>query len=390
MQNQEHMQYDYEAETTPPASQRTTNTDPREQSQEQAYSYSAYEEGYSRRDASDVWNYGEKAQPSSSNRRSPQNVLALVVIICVALIVGSHFGIIVGWLSWIVVSVLIAAGLIALASNWRVVSVPLPTRTFQISEHARLILNSNSGEVIIRRGTEGVITVNGTKRASGIGVDVEHIDVGMQQNGDTVDISTHVDWNFLQFGLRSVNFEVTVPASCDVQLSTGSGRVLVQDTSGDIRVRTGSGGIEANNLQGQVALKTGSGGIRCRSIQGDLLIQTGSGGVRLDTIQGPAVVRTGSGGITMGQSSLAGISRISTGSGGITFDGSIDPRSNIEMRTGSGGIVLQLPADAAFTLDAHTGSGGVHNAFGGKEVGDGPRALLRLRTGSGGIHVRQM
>jgi hypothetical protein len=389
MQNQEHMQYDYDEEPTP-ASQRTTNTDPREQPQEQGYAYPAYEEGYSRRDDPAIWNYGEKMQPTNNSQFNPQNLLALVIIICIALIVGSHFGIIVGWLSWTIVCILIAAGLTALISSWRIVSVPLPTSTFQIREHARLILNSEAGGIVIRRGAEGVITVNGTRRVSGIHANIDSIQVLTRQEGDAVDISTHVDWSFWQFGLHSVHFEITVPASCDVQLATGSGRVVLQDTNGDIRVRTGSGGIEFNNLQGRISLKTGSGGVRGNNIKGDTLIQTGSGGVRLDMIEGPLSLRTGSGGVVIEQGFLAGISRISTGSGGITFDGMLDPRSNIEMHTGSGGIVLQLPTTSAFTLDAHTGSGGIHNAFGSQEVGTGPRALLRLRTGSGGIHIRQL
>jgi Putative adhesin len=384
MQSQENI---HNAPEQVAANQRNINTDPREQFQEQNYSYRSYTEGYTGLDARDAWSYGEKLRPESKDQRSIGGLLAIIVLLCAVFIAGSMFGAILSWLTWMLVVVLVVLGLAALASNWRVVTIPLPTRTFQITEHARLVLNNSSGRVVIRRGEQGVITVNATKRASGIGINPEQMQVRTEQQGDTVDISTQVDWNFFQFGLRSVSFEITVPANCDVQLNTGSGRVAIQGPSGDIRVRTGSGGIEASDLQGQIALKTGSGGIRAYNLQGSTLIQTGSGGIKLDRLQGSASVRTGSGGIVIESSALLRASNFTTGSGGIVFDGSIDRRSNVEMKTGSGGINLRLPFDSAFTLDARTGSGGVHNEFGGKEVGDAPRALLKLKTGSGGIRV---
>jgi hypothetical protein len=81
------------------------------------------------------------------------------------------------------------------------------------------------------------------------------------------------------------------------------------------------------------------------------------------------------------------ISLLKTGSNSITFDGSLDAFGSYTFQTGSGGITLRLPDDAAFSLDARTDSGGVHNEFGSTEVGNGPRAPLKLRTGSGGIRI---
>lgn len=386
MQNQEHL---YKAEQIP-SNEPTINTDPREQVQHPEENFRPYSEGYGGLEYRDVWSEGEKlrAEPARKNKKSIGWLLMLIILVCAALIAGSTIGVIVHWLSWLTLMVLIVLAAVAFIMNWRTVTIPMPERRFQVTEHARLVINNGLGRVAIRRGETNAITVSATKRASGFGINLEEMQVFYDQRGDSLNISTKVHWNILQFGLRSIHFEITVPANCDVQLDNGSGRVMVQGTSGDIRLRTGSGGIEAHELQGQIALKTGSGGIKANNLQGQVDIQTGSGGIESYSLQGQITLKTGSGGISMHQSMLAGSSRVNTGSGGITFEGTLDPQGNTLMKTGSGGITLRLPANAAFSLDAKTGSGGVSNEFGAHEVGSGPRAQIKLRTGSGGIRIR--
>lgn len=362
------------------------NSDPREQVQ-QEYSYQIYEESAGTQGIRDIWSDGEKLRPEPKSNKSIGNLLALIVLLCLVFMAGNLFGVVLSWLSWLVVIVLLVAGLGALATNWRVVTIPMPTRTFQIAEHAHLIIRNGAGRVTINRGEESIISVIATKRASGFGIDPTKMQVRYEQQGDTLTILTEVGWNLFQFGLRSVNLDITVPTNCDVQLDNGSGKVSVQGTNGDIRLRTGSGGITAHNLQGQIALRTGSGGIEVSDLQGQVFAQTGSGGIKGHRLQGQIGLTTGSGGIVAEASMLAGASRFTTGSGGIVFSGAVDPRSHIQVKTGSGGIVFRLPVNAAFSLDARTGSGGVRNEFGSNEVGGEQRAQIQLRSGSGGIHI---
>jgi DUF4097 and DUF4098 domain-containing protein YvlB len=393
-------------ETPAPLKERQINTDPREQPPSQESTYRSYEAGYTDQSERDYWPFeGEKLQPEPENEKSMGGLLALIVLLCAVFIAGSFFGAILSWLTWVVVIVLVIAGLIALATNWRVVTIPMPTRTFQIMEHARLVINNGAGTVSIRRGEEGMVSVTATKRASGIGIDAERMQIHYNQYGDTLNISSHMDWSLLQFGLRTVDFEITVPTSCDVQLQNGAGRVAAQGTSGEIRVRTGSGRVDAYDLQGRIAMKTGSGriqagnlqglielrtgssSIEAHNIQGQINLVTGSSRIILENVRGQLTAKTGSGHIEISQAVLSGESSLKTGSSSITFDGSLDALGNYKFQTGSGGITLSLPDDAAFSLDAKTGSGGVHNEFGSNEVGNGPHAPLKLRTGSGGIRI---
>jgi hypothetical protein len=396
-------------ETPAPLKERQINTDSREQPPSHESTYRSYEEGYTDQSERDYWPFeGEKLRPEPKNQKSIGGLLALVVLLCAVFIAGSFFGVILSWLTWVVVIVLIIAGLSALATNWRVVTIPMPTRTFQIMEHARLVLNNGAGTVSIRRGEEGMVSVTATKRASGIGIDAERMHINYNQYGDTLDISSRMAWSLLQFGLRTVDFEITVPSSCDVQLQNGAGRVAVQGTSGEIRVRTGSGRVYAYDLQGRIAMKTGSGRIEAgnlqglidlrtgssrieaQNLQGQINLRTGSSRIILGNVRGQLTAKTGSGRIEVSQAILSGESSLKTGSNAITFDGSLDALGSYKFQTGSGGITLRLPDDAAFSLDARTSSSGVHNAFGSNEVGNGPHAPLKLRAGSGGIRIYRL
>ncbi len=382
------------------------NTDPRERPKAQEYPAHSYEGGYSGLNDQDFWSdKGEKLRPTPKNQKSMGGLLALLALVCAAFIAGSFLGVILSWLTWIIVIGLIIAGLVALATNWRVVTIPMPTRTFQIMEHARLVINNGSGAVTIRRGDENVISVSATKRASGIGIDTERMQINYNQDGDTLDISSHMAWSLLQFGLRTVDFEITVPSSCDVQLQNGGGQVAVQDTSGVICVRTGGGNVEAHGLEGQIAMKTGGGRIGASNLRGQIEMQTGGGRIGAQNLHGRIKLRTGGSNIMLGnvhgqltastgggrvevnQSALHGESSMESGGGSITFGGSLDALGSYKLQTGGGAITVSLPADAAFSLDARTGGGGIHNEFGGDEVGNVPRARLRVKTGGGAIRI---
>src|SRR6266700_3417437 len=322
MQNQQEFDHTSNtAEETPaPLNGRQSNTDPREQPQSQEYTYRSYEEGYTSLNEPDFWPHeGEKLRPEPKNQKSIGGLLALVVLLCAVFIAGSFYGVVLSWLTWVVVMVLIIAGLAALATNWRVVTIPMPTRTFQIMEHARLVINTGAGTVSIRRGEEGIVSVTATKRASGIGIDTERMQINYNQYGDVLDISSRMAWSILQFGLRTVDFEISVPSSCDVHLQNSSGRVALQGTSGVIRVRTGGGSVHAHDLQGQIGMKTGGGRIEADNLQGLIDLRTGGSSIILGNTRGQLTTETGGGRIEVSQAALSGESSLKTGGGSITF-----------------------------------------------------------------------
>jgi Toastrack DUF4097 len=387
MQNQQEFEHTSSTseETPAPIKDRQINTDPREQPVSQESMYRSYEEGYVDQSERAYWPFeGEKLQPEPKNEKSMGGLLALIVLLCLVFVLGSLFGAILSWLTWVVVIVLIIAGLAALATNWRIVTIPMPTRTFQIMEHARLVINNGSGTVSIRRGEEGMVSVTATKRASGFGIDPERMQINYNQNGDTLDISSHMAWSLLQFGLRTVDLEITVPSSCDVHLQNGGGRVALQGTSGVMLVRTGGGRIEAYDLQGQIAIKTGGGRIDADNLQGSIDLRTGGGRIEAQNLQGQINLLSGGSPIMLGN--MSGQLTAVTGGGRIEVSqAALSGESSL--KTGGGAINVSLAEDVAFSLDAKTGGGTIYNEFGSDEVGKGPHARLKIRTGGGGIRI---
>src|SRR5690242_1319229 len=110
MQNQQEF---YHSSNSPqerpvPINERPRNTDPREQPQAPEETYHTYEEGYSGLNERDMWaREGEKLRPEPKHQKNMGGLLALVVLLCAVFIAGSSIGVILNWLTWIIVVVLI-------------------------------------------------------------------------------------------------------------------------------------------------------------------------------------------------------------------------------------------------------------------------------------------
>ncbi len=243
----------------------------------------------------------------------------------------------------------------------------LPTHTFKVAGHARLVVNNTAGAIHIHPGKSDSIVVQGTKYTRGIGGSLDDVQISYQQQGDTISVSSDETWSFMS--MHGVHLDITVPMTTDLKIENTSGNVDIERINGTIEAQTESGGVEADHLSGTLNLSSNSGGIHLNDASGVMTLSTQSGGIEANHIQ------------------LQGQSRLSTTSGGIKFQGALDPYGNYRMEAMSGGIVLTLPSNAAFKLDASTGSGGIHNEFGATRVGSAPQPALTLHTNSGGIEI---
>lgn len=356
--------------------------------QEQVFEERPYDAGYSDLEMNFRENDKIHAEPAKQQQRPVG--LFLIIAIIAALLIGSNIvGLIIASLSWSLLAILAVGILVLIALNWRVVNYPMEFESFSVTEYPQLLITNPLGAITVRRGENNVITVAATKSASGIGANADNMRTIFNLRDNTLSVATQTHWNLFTFGIRKIDLEITVPESCAIQLSNGSGRLSVEGVNGDIRMKTGSGRIEANDLRGQISLKTGSGRINASNILGKAGFSTGSGTILIANINAQTTLTTGSGRIELSNAKLRGISLLKTGSGSISFDGELDPYGNYEMKTGSGRINLLLPDYTSFSLKANTGSGGVLNEFGTNEAGTNPRAPLRIKTGSGRIHIQK-
>ena len=293
--------------------------------------------------------------------------------------------------------------IVALSASVAFASTPQGTfdKTFHVSGPVDLEVLTRSGDVIVRNGPEGSVSIHGKIFVGDHWLfGNRHVDVSdieqhppLRQEGSSIRI------DYVNAHDISVDYEITVPAETTIRSRSGSGDQTIEGTHGNIDLQTGSGDIKLSRLAGEIRLQTGSGNVRGREISGPVRGGAGSGDIEVEE-SGPGDVdlHTGSGNITA--RGIQGAFHAETGSGDITGEGV--QTGTWEIRTGSGNVHVRLPAEAAFDANLSTSSGTldvgpaitmtVQGRVGetrkqiiGKVRGGGP--LLTVRTGSGDIHI---
>jgi hypothetical protein len=246
-------------------------------------------------------------------------------------------------------------------------TITLAPRSFTVGNQPTLVLNANSADIHIVSGADHQITVRGTERISAWSTD--QIPVTYQQSGDTVTVTIDETSNNIGIGLfyQNLQIDVTVPSQTNLAVTTDSGNITNDGSTGQMTLRTSSGEITTNGGSGQIILGTDSGDIRASNISGQMTLTTSSGT------------------ITATNASASGASTFQTDSGDIRFSGSLAATGTDRFKASSGTITLTLPGDAAVQVQASTSSGDIRSGFTGVNVlkGDGSGATAVGQAGSG-------
>ena len=300
-------------------------------------------------------------------------------------------------------SFLAIALVVLLASTLAVASTPQGTfdKTFQVSGPVDLEVQTRSGDITIRNGPAGSVSIHGKIFVGDHWLfGNRHTDVSdieqhppLRQEGNSIRI------DYVNAHDISVDYEITVPEDTTIRAHSGSGDQIIEGTRGKVDVQTGSGDVKLSRLTGEIHLQTGSGNVRAHEISGPVRGGAGSGDIEVqETGAGDVDLHTGSGNVTV--RGVQGALRAEAGSGDITAEGSMT--GGWEIRTGSGNVHVRLPSDAAYDADLSTSSGTLdvgpaitmtvqgrvqetRKRIEGKVRGGG--ALLTVRTGSGDIHI---
>ncbi len=159
-----------------------------------------------------------------------------------------------------------------------------------------------------------------------------------------------------------VHYEVAVPATYNVEVSTGAGDIYAQDINGAASLITQGGNIAAGRIgftelragpadRPTAKLSTQGGHIRVMDVAGDLDAFTAGGHISAGNIAGDAMLRTGGGHIRAGQ--IAGRAQLETEGGNVTLG---QAGSFVTVRTGGGQIDF---GEVRGSVRAQTGGGGI-------------------------------
>jgi hypothetical protein len=254
----------------------------------------------------------------------------------------------------------------------------LPSHTFSVNTHPSLFIHNDSGSVALHTGRNNVVVVTATRHVDNFNTfntvsdqdtpDDKGMQLNYDQQGNTISVEA---LNISNAALRaiSIDFDVIVPSSSDIQIYAGYGS------------------IDADGVHGKTTLESQDGDITVRNSNGPMTINSTNGSVSADNVQGTLSLTLNNGSVALHHVSLTGSSQVTAKRGSIDFNGSINPGGSYRFHTETGTIDLTLPSRSSFDLDAATELGSIENDFGSTHVGNenGLHALLHVNSDVGSI-----
>ena len=146
----------------------------------------------------------------------------------------------------------------------------------------------------------------------------------------------------------NVDFQVKVPQSTNLDLTIGSGDLLIKGVQGTLNFKMGSGNISADGNFQKAEGKSGSGKIVLKGLSGGGNIMSGSGDIDLMYASGAL-------------------------------------KGELDLKTGSGDAIVLFPKGTQVKTSFTAGVGELSN-----ELGDNPRAKFKvsMKAGSGNLKIK--
>lgn len=231
-------------------------------------------------------------------------------------------------------------------------------QTYQVGSPARLKLSNVRGTVEIFPGDAGLVTVTAAKHADTGLAGRTKITMSQSEDGTVVVETKHQDawWAFFTFSQPCrVDYQVRIPAECELDISCVSSTMAVRDLTGKFKFSTVSGAITLENLQGEMKVSSVSGEVSGVKLAGPLHLNTVSGEVRLKEASLPSAdLTTVSGEMRLQTELTTGPYKFHSVSGAVWLSVPPDTRCSLELQSISGGLHVNLPVTRQKTGGGHS------------------------------------
>ncbi len=182
-----------------------------------------------------------------------------------------------------------------------------------------------------------------------------------------------------------VDYEITIPASLDLDLEGWSTDITVEGADGEVTVDTFEGDITIVGGRGAVTAESTSGMIRIRDAQGVIEANSVAESVHISGSSGEIFVETVGGNITLEDVS-ASVVEVGTVGGRISFQGTILDGGEYFFGSHGGSITITVPEGTNADVSLATIHGGISSTFSSApDFKKGQRQPFRI--GSGGAAV---
>ncbi len=265
----------------------------------------------------------------------------------------------------------------------------------QANGASRLELESLRGEVVVRTWDRDAVQIKASES--------ESRSLAIQRSGSTISIEVDSDRGMGLMG--SMDFEIMIPRTFDLNIE---GMALEVDIEG------AGGQVEVVTVQGSVRVQGGRETVSVESVFGEVIVEGAAGKIDVTGVAGGVTIRDCSGEISAesvgGDMNLEGISardvEVGTVGGTLRFEGAILDGGMYNFGSHGGQIWLHLPAGMNARVEAITLAGDIEINYPGApseptqgegyvmlhqkelsfEVGTGA-ARIEVETFGGTVHI---
>ena len=160
----------------------------------------------------------------------------------------------------------------------------------------------------------------------------------------------------------AVEFEVTVPAYLDIELSGVETEMTVTGTTGNISVATSEGAIVIRGGDGFVYAHSSDGNIRIEDARGRIEVSSSSGDLWVRDVSGEVTAETVDGDVSLVNVDSPQITA-RTVDGAVTFGGPVHARGRYRLSTHDGDVTVTIPQGTNATVSVATYEGDFETQF---------------------------
>jgi DUF4097 and DUF4098 domain-containing protein YvlB len=212
-------------------------------------------------------------------------------------------------------------------------------KTYAVTPSATLEIENTNGAIDVRTHAEPTIVVKAQRTARAMSDQgardlLSRTNLEQRASEDFVRLATPRNQGFSRGQQLEVQYDVLVPATIAVTLTTVNGKVELAGVTGSVALETVNGGIEARDVTGLRKAETVNGSIRLG------LGSLPSEGAQIETVNGSVAVH-------LPAATSANVS-VRTVNGGITVDGFVNvsdaerKRRHYEGKLNGGGPTLRV------------------------------------------------
>ena len=189
-----------------------------------------------------------------------------------------------------------------------------------------------------------------------------------------------------------VTFDVVLPDSVVLDLSTHNASVTVTGARRDVHATSTNGAIKATGITGKVTARTSNGSVTLEDVAGDVDASSSNGRILFKRVGQTRVIADTSNGSIEAHATRGNVQLTSSNGRIVWKPESLPDKPDVRISTNNASVRAEVPADAHAAVRLNTSNASVHASLSGAQVGDlrNDRGSLHavLNGGGGQIEVR--